>query len=117
MAPHALTDLNDPSGYYPSTANKVFSWTLPFKKDLKPPITKPALSAKIPSGGLGFGSQSARNVWNLSSDEIDEIEKNVRYFLSMRKTSPLAYRYSSFAKTWIYRSAQSIHRRFLLRTS
>ena len=91
MAPHALTDLCDTSGYYPSTENETWSQTLNYHKSPKATLNKPALSAKTPFGDLGFGSESPKNVWNLSSDEIDEIEKNVRYFISMLMTSPTAY--------------------------
>lgn len=87
MAPHALTDPNDISGYYPSTANKASSKTTIYPNNSKTPFPKPALSTKIPLANLGFGNELPKNVWSLSSDEIDEIEKNVRYFLSMRNTS------------------------------
>ena len=87
MAPHALTDPNDVSGYYPSTANKASSKTAIHHNNLKTPFPKPALSTKIPFANLGFGNELPKNVWSLSSDEIDEIEKNVRYFLSMRNTN------------------------------
>lgn len=86
MAPHALTDPHDTSGYYPATANKIWSPSLADQKSVKalpPHKNKPTLSAKIPFGNLGFGRESPRNVWHLSSDEISEIEKNVRHFLSM----------------------------------
>ena len=77
MAPHALTDLQDTSGYYPSAS--------PYHQSLKTEFTEPALGTKTPFSNLGFGSESPKCVWNLSSDEISEIEKNVRYFLSTRK--------------------------------
>ncbi|KAL9064938.1 MAG: hypothetical protein Q9161_008570 [Pseudevernia consocians] len=83
MAPHALTDLHDTSGYYPSTVHKPWSQKPAHPKSLKaPPIDSP-LSASIPFGNLGYGSESPRNVWNLSSDEISEVEKSVRNFLSL----------------------------------
>ena len=87
MAPHALTDLNDVSGYYPSTANKASFKTETDHKNSKTPLPKPALSTKIPFANPGFGNELPKNVWRLSADEIDEIEKNVRYFISMRNTS------------------------------
>lgn len=82
MAPHALNDLNDTSGYYPSTAHKAYVQIPAYHS--KNPLPEPTPNAKIPFGNLGFGSETPKNVWNLSADEIDEIEKNVRYFLSMR---------------------------------
>lgn len=85
MAPHALTDLHDVSGYFPSTAHKAWSQPPAYPKNPKAPLIEPVLNAKIALGNLGFGSESPKNVWNLSSDEISEIEKNVRYFLSMCK--------------------------------
>lgn len=88
MAPHALTDLSDTSGYYPSTPNKAWSQPLAYQNSLKTPPNKPALSAKTPFGNLGFGSESPKNVWNLSSDEVDTIEKNVRDFISILRPSP-----------------------------
>ena len=88
MAPHALTDLSDTSGYYPSTPNKAWSQTLAYHKSLKLPPSKPALSAKTPFGNFGFGSESPKNVWSLSSDEVDAIEKNVRDFISILRQSP-----------------------------
>ena len=83
MAPHALIDLNDTSGYYPSTTHKAWSHSLGYHNHSKLPFTEPKASTKIPFANLGFGSRSPPNVWNLSSDEIGEIEKNVRDFLSM----------------------------------
>ncbi|CAF9928420.1 MAG: hypothetical protein ALECFALPRED_004054 [Alectoria fallacina] len=83
MAPHALTDLHDVSGYFPSTAHKAWSQPPAYPKNPKAPLIEPVLNAKIALGNLGFGSESPKNVWNLSSDEISEIEKNVRYFLSL----------------------------------
>ena len=80
MAPHALTDLNDTSGYYPSKSHKVCSRPIRCHNN---GLAEPRANAKIPLDKLGFGSESPKNVWNLSSDEIAEIEKNVRYFLSM----------------------------------
>lgn len=91
MAPHALTDLHDTSGYYPSTAHKGCFQTLAHCKSLKTTLLEPVLNAEAPLGNLGFGSESEKNVWNLSSDEISEVEKNVRHFLSMRNTSSIAY--------------------------
>ena len=92
MAPHALTDLNDTSGYYPSTVNKIWPQTPAYHKNLKAPPTKPAsLRAKIPFGNLAFGSEPPKNTWNLTSDEISEIEEIVRYFLSMCKDFDRAY--------------------------
>lgn len=88
MAPHALTDLHDTSGYYPSTAHKAWSQTPVYHKSLKAPLIDLAAHVKIPLGNLGFGNESPNNQWNLSSDDISEVEKNVRHFLSMRKTSP-----------------------------
>lgn len=89
MAPHALTDLNDTSGYYPSPAHKSWSQTPTHRKSIPP--TEPVLHAKTPFGNLGFGSESPKNVWTLSSDEISEVEKNVRSFLSMGKTFGVTY--------------------------
>lgn len=86
MAPHAITDTSDISGYYPSTANKASSRTATHSNNSKTPLHKPALSTKIPFANLGFGNELPKNVWNLSADEIDVIEKNVRYFISMRNT-------------------------------
>ncbi len=91
MAPHALYDLNDISGYYPSTAHKIWAQPLACRKSSKAFLPELEQSTKIPIGNLGFGSESPKNVWNLSSDEISEIEKNVRDFLSMRETCPTAY--------------------------
>ena len=91
MAPHSLTDLNDISGYYPSIANKASSKTAAHCKISKTPLPKPALSTKIPFANLGFGNELPKNVWTLSSDEIDVIEKNVRYFTSMRNTNFTTY--------------------------
>lgn len=85
MAPHALTDLNDTSGYYPSTVDRIWPQTPACQKSSKAPLIKPALKAEIPFGNLAFGSEPPKNTWNLTSDEISEVEKNVRYFLSMRK--------------------------------
>ena len=91
MAPHALTDLNDTSGYYPSTVNKIWPQTPACQKIWRAPLTKPAQKAKIPFGNLAFGSEPPKHTWNLTSDEISEIEKNVRYFLGMRKDFDMAY--------------------------
>ena len=113
MAPHALTDLNDTSGYYPLTANSIWSETPAYHKSLKtPPTDKPALSAKIPFGNLGFGNDVPRNVWILSSDEISEIEKNVRHFLGRYKTPSMAHMISIEDQTRTYRSARSIKQHF-----
>ena len=84
MAPHALTDPNDISGYYPSNANKASSKTANHHNNAKTPLPKASPSTKIPFANLGFGNELPKNVWSLSSDEIDEIEKNVRYFISMQ---------------------------------
>lgn len=85
MAPHALTDLNDPSGYYPSASHQTWSQTPAYRKGTKVVLKEPIPSAKLPFGNLGFGSESPKNVWNLSSNEIVEVEKNVRHFLSMHE--------------------------------
>lgn len=81
MAPHSLTELNDTSAYYPSTAHDAWSQTPAYHKSLTA-----ALNAKIACGNYGFGRKSPKNVWNLSSGEVSEVEKSVRNFLSMRAT-------------------------------
>lgn len=91
MAPHALTDLHDISGYYPSTIHQALSFASTHHKSLKTSLTAPILHAKTPVANLGFGSELPKNVWTLSSDEISEVEKNVRSFLSMSKTFPVTY--------------------------
>ena len=85
MAPHALTDLNDTSGYYPLTGNKSWSQTITYNRYSQNHLANAVPSAKPPFSHLGFGSKSPKNVWNLSSDEVDEIEKNVRCFTSMHQ--------------------------------
>lgn len=83
MAPHALNDPHDTSGYYPSIAHRSGHQTPAYPKSLEATLTEPVLNAKIPFGNLGFGSDSPKNVWNLSADEISEVEKSVRHFLSL----------------------------------
>ena len=92
MAPHALIDLHDTSGYYPLTTHQVLPPSSAHCKSLKTSLVEPILHAKdlAPLGNLGFGSESPKNVWTLSADEISEVEKNVRSFLSMTKTFPAA---------------------------
>lgn len=91
MAPHALPDLLDVSGYYPSPVHQALSPTSTNHKSLKPSLPGPVPHAKTLLGVRGFGNESPRNVWTLSSDEISEVEKNVRSFLSMSKTFSVAY--------------------------
>lgn len=91
MAPHALTDLHDISGYYPSTIHQSLSPASAHPKSPKPSLPERVPHAKPPLGSRGFGSESPKNVWTLSADEVSEVEKNVRSFLSMSNTSSLAY--------------------------
>ena len=91
MAPHALTDLNDPSGYYPSTVHKVWSQSLGHHRSIRTTPVEPVPISNIPFGNLGFGKKSPKNIWNLSSDEIAEIEKNVRNFIGTRENCSTAY--------------------------
>ena len=113
MAPHALTDLNDPSGYYPATAHKVWSQNLGRHRSIKPTTTEPVPDLKIPFGNLGFGRKSPKNVWNLSSDEIAEIEKNARDFIGTRKRCITTYTICDSDQASIYRSAPLIKQRSL----
>ena len=91
MAPHALTDLHDISGYYPSPIHQALSPTSTHHKSLKPSLPEPGPHAKTLLAIRGFGSESPKNVWTLSSNEISEVEKNVRTFLSMSNLYSLAY--------------------------
>ena len=91
MAPHALTDLNDPSGYYPSTAHKAWSQSLSHQRSFETTPIEPVPISKIPFDNLGFGRKSPKNIWNLSSDEIAEIEKNVRNFIGTRESCSTTY--------------------------
>ena len=86
MAPHALTDLSDPSGYYPSIAHKVWSQNVGRTRSIKSTPIEPVPISRIPFANLGFGTSSPKNTWNLSSDEIAEIEKNVRHFIGTRES-------------------------------
>ena len=113
MAPHALFDLHDTSGYYPSTAHSCQTVHTPASyKSLKAPAPELALNPQTPLAYLGFGSESPGNVWNLSSDEISEVEKNVRHFLGMRTTlSHSNVRRLNSDQACICRSAPSAKRR------
>ena len=85
MAPHALIDLHDVSGYNPSQRflEELMVPPSSYRKS-KPYLTGvSALSSKASPKATVIGTSEAPNessFWRLSLEEISEIEDSIRYF-------------------------------------
>ena len=85
MAPHALIDLHDATGYTPSDYH-METLLVPAKRNSKSKAQPPVVSTL--SSDLHFDisvdgkscTPQARYFWRLSSEEISEIESSVRHF-------------------------------------
>ena len=85
MAPHALIDLHDVSGYSPSQCfiEKLVVPPSSYRKSKPYSIGSPALSSRKTPTGSAIRTSEAPNeayLWRLSIEEISEIEDSVRYF-------------------------------------
>ncbi len=85
MAPHALTDLHDASGYTPSECH-IDRYLTPARLGGKSKTYRTGASAlssrnlpKAPTIGKSRAPQAAY-FWRLSLEEIGEIENSVKYF-------------------------------------
>lgn len=82
MAPHALTDYHDTSGYSPATVH-FDSLLLDSKSHARVEIITPETEATIlnsASNSSKTGNLQSPYFWHLSSNEIREIESSVEYF-------------------------------------
>ncbi len=84
MAPHALPDTYDSTGYTPSIDN--YAEILPYIRahssvKVSSPQT-PVLTSNGASIRLTAGESKFQHYWHLSPHEIEDIEASVRFFQS-----------------------------------
>lgn len=81
MAPHALIDLHDSSGYYPSTDSNPFVLSITERKCSQASVTHDADLPRDTSVKrvLKFNRQGP-HVWHLSPDEAEDVEHSMRHF-------------------------------------
>ena len=81
MAPHALIDLHDSSGYYPSPDSSPFVQSIAARKCSQSSVTEDADLGRDTSVKrvLQFDRQGP-HVWHLSPDEAEDVERSMRHF-------------------------------------
>ena len=82
MAPHALPDIYDSTGYTPSIDNlKEILPYISFHTSVEASFPKtPVLTSNDAFISLTAGETKARHFWHLSPHEIEEIEASVKSF-------------------------------------
>ncbi|KAL9136557.1 MAG: hypothetical protein Q9175_002233 [Cornicularia normoerica] len=78
MAPHALIDFHDSSGYYPSISSNAFLRATAVQECSKASITD--LEKNPSSKKLLAFSRQGPCVWHLSTEENEDVEESMRYF-------------------------------------
>ena len=86
MAPHALIDFHDSSGYYPSISSNAFLRATAVQECSKASITD--LEKNPSSKKLLAFSRHGPCVWHLSTEENEDVEESMRYFSGMRLLLP-----------------------------
>lgn len=90
MAPHALIDSHDSSGYYPSIKSIAWLKSAAAHQCLRPSITDAAnLEKDVSLKRLQTLTRQAPYVWHLSPEEIENVEESVRSFSGMHCPSKL----------------------------
>ena len=91
MAPHALIDLHDPSGYYPSTDSNPFVQSITARKCSQAPVAHDAHLGKNTSVKRVLKlDRQGPHVWHLSSDEAEDVENSMRHFSGMQLSESFA---------------------------